>query len=114
MSTVFVSNLMPYPLQLIVNNNQLGTLAEGTPGQAPQPTGFSYSASGGGDFGTQNQISVSTEEMLQPQSGSFSIDPNLPDKVDVQMFIYQGFLSLTEPSGVHMITLQSIGPQELG
>lgn len=56
MSTVFVSNLMPYDVQLVANGNSLGMLPAGTPSQSPEPTGFSFSASGGGDFGRQNSI----------------------------------------------------------
>jgi hypothetical protein len=113
MSSVFVFNTTEFELQLAVNNIVSRGLPQGMQGQAPQPIVFSFAASGGGDFSAQNRLTLVAPDSLSPQNYSFGIDPNLPAKVDVQLFIYQNFLALTEPSGAHTIMpLPPIGPEE--
>ena len=110
MSSVFVFNTTEFELQLNVNN-VAHALPQAMQGQAPEPVTFSFAASGGGDFGAQNRLTLFAPDSLSPQNYSFGIDPNLPAKSDVQLFIYQNFLALTEPSGAHTIMpLPPIGP----
>jgi hypothetical protein len=106
MSTVYVSNMMPYELKLIVNRNLIGTLpATSGPSQGPQPTGFSFSASGDGNFGTQNFVQLWTEIGIPPEYCSLAIDSHLIAMADIQLFIFQGFLALIEGWRARTVTL---------
>lgn len=112
MSTVFVFNVTGEHVDMWANDGPMRLLPAAAPGNPPQPTSFSFSASGDGDFGTQNTLRFIFLDIGARQTCSFGIDPNLQQKADVQIFISHGFLTLIEPSGMHMISMQPLEPPQ--